>query len=462
MQKTKAVHLLWHRRDFRTRDNTALYEATRIGEGVIPFFVIDPETLADFEPGRKPHAYFFGALFSYRDALRAKGKDLLLIEGDPRTEIPKLCRAFGATRLSFNKDYETAGLARDREVTEHCQKLGVTVQSFKDHVLFEEREILNGSGNPFRVFTPYKSVCFRKLSLGPPAIVPGPRWSSIMEAGRLPKSHTVKSGSLGKKILKMIAEGQAEATAGLAQMPGEKMALRRLADFIEGPLASYAERRNFPGLDGTSRISADLRSGALSPRTIWQAIESSGVKRSERETFLTEILWRDFFIAIGFNFPEVFNGPFNHRYSKIVWRNHKSEFKAWCEGRTGYPIVDAGMRQLVQTGFMHNRVRMITAMFLVKDLLIDWRWGERFFRQHLIDGDLSVNNGNWQWSAGTGSDAQPFFRVFNPTEQGKRFDRERHYIRKWIPELDQPEYPAPIVDHAMARLRCLTAYKRVN
>lgn len=461
---TQAV--LWIRRDFRSVDQAALYHATRLHSSVLPVFVLDPRKLEEFSPGQKPAAYFFGTLLKFRDELRRHGKDLLLLEGDPIRLIPDLCRKVGAQAIFFNKDYEPSSLERDREVTLRCEGASIQVHSFKDHVLHEEGEILNGSGKSYRVFSAYRNAVFKRLGNRTIETWGTPKWESLAltEGSKLSK----ECSSLWEKIERM-----GDASQGL----GTRSAKTRLARFVEGGVSRYSVLRNLPAEHGTSRLSADLRSGAISPRLIWNAvIEAQGVRRTEKETFLSELLWRDFFMMIGFHFPHVFQGNYSERYDAIRWRNSKSDFQAWREGRTGYPIVDAGMRELAETGFMHNRVRMITAMFLVKDLLVDWRWGERYFREQLVDGDLAVNNGNWQWCASTGCDAQPYFRIFNPTRQGKRFDPEGEYIRRWVPELrglsskqiHEPwagkrtsgvNYPHPIVDHSGASMRCLIAYR---
>lgn len=449
--------LLWLRRDFRIEDQAALSAATRECDEVVPVFVVDPAILDQFGRGEKPLRAFFSALQALRGELQKKGKDVLVVEGDPVEVIPALCAKAGAGALYYNKDYEPASIDRDERVSRACGKAKVDVHAFKDHVLFEESEILNKSGEPYRVFTPFKRACFAKLKLRPLEPHPAPRLEALVDLSTL--------SSLAPRC------------GYVDNLRGAKPAKRRLKVFVEQNLASYETLRNLPATEGTAMISSDLRSGSLSPRQVWNAvIEAKDASKQVKELFLSELLWRDFFILVGFHFPKVFEESFNSRFELIRWRNDEEQFKAWCEGRTGYPIVDAGMRQLAETGFMHNRVRMITAMFLVKDLLVDWKWGERFFQEHLIDGDLAVNNGNWQWCASTGSDAQPYFRIFNPTEQGKRYDSEGEYVRRWVPELRElPKryiheplkwrefeslgYPRPIVDHSSARMRCLLAYK---
>ncbi len=473
--------LVWLRRDFRLRDQTALFTACREHPSVLPVFVLDPRILKEFAPGKKPHAAFFGALLSMRAELRAKEKDLLLIEGDPKKRIPELARTLQVQAVHCSKDYEPETRARDEAVRKALAQEGIGFQSYKDTVLFEESELLNGSGAPYKVFTPYKNAAFARLASAPPTPLGLPRMASLLNEATVNRLAIQQdSASLWKKVERLVQEGLKEA-GGLIPATGEDAALKRLDLFIRKALASYSEGRNLPAISGTSRLSMDLRSGAISPRQVWTRIQSEKlISPQERSVFLSELCWRDFFHMVGFHFPHVYSGNYNAKYSRIAWRNDRAEFQAWCEGRTGYPIVDAGMRELVQSGFMHNRVRMITAMFLTKDLLIDWRWGEEFFRGHLVDGDLAVNNGNWQWSASTGCDAQPYFRIFNPTTQGQKFDREGEYIRHWVPELAQvqgkaihtppmgdlfgggTQYPPPIVDHSQARNRCLLAFKATD
>ncbi len=467
--------LVWLRRDFRWIDQTAIAEAAQECGRVSLAFVIDPRTLAEFTPKLKPHAAFFGALLALRAELQAWGKDILLMEGDPAQKIPELCRMTGATHLYYNKDYEPAALERDRAVTRACHAQGTKVKAFKDQSLFEESEVLNGSDAPYKVFTAYKNACFKRLKDTPPQTLTAPHPDVLVT-----KSSADAPGErLWKKLASLVEKGCLEA-GGAIPPTGEKAAQRRLSHFIETALPDYSIGRNLPDRAGTSRISMDLRAGTLSPRQVWNTVTGTrGIAPAERDVFLAELIWRDFFMTIGFHFPRVFDSNYNEKYDRLKWRNDESEFQAWCQGRTGYPIVDAGMRELVQTGFMHNRVRMITAMFLVKDLLVDWKMGERFFRSHLVDGDAAVNNGNWQWCASTGCDAQPYFRIFNPTTQGLKFDGEGGYIRTYLPELGRlqgkklhtpPEefltqngpqtYPPPLVDHSAARMRCLTAFNR--
>ena len=475
--------LVWLRREFRAEDSRPLFEATKNHESVSVAFVIDDRVLEEFAPGLKPHAAFFGALLALQERFEKKGKSIRLLHGDPVEQIPRLAQELQVSAVYCSRDYEPANRKRDEQVAKKLSALGAKLCSLKDLVLHEESEILSGSQTPYKVFTPYKNAVFKVLKAQPPEVFPEVKWSHLKPRD---PSKEKEDRSSWEKLRDLVDRGNAEAQGQIPET-GEKAASRRLERFIETALADYPNGRNLPAIAGTSRLSMDLRSGALSPRQIWMRIrEARELPPVARATFLSELVWRDFFHSVGFHFPEVFSGNFNRKFESIRWRNDRTEFKAWCEGRTGYPIVDAGMRELVSTGFMHNRVRMITAMFLTKDLLIDWKWGEAFFRQHLIDGDLPVNNGNWQWSASTGCDAQPYFRIFNPTTQGLKFDREGAYIRAWVPELaslngkdlhepsrtsiSSPQleltprnskelYPSPIVDHAEARLACLLAFK---
>lgn len=456
--------MVWLRRDLRIEDHTAWFHASHDAETVLPVFVLDASSFESFLPGKKPFGWFMNCLLALRADLRKQGKELYLLEGDPVREIPEFCRTHLIESVHFNKDYEPESIERDKKVTLALQALGVSANSYKDQVLFEEREILNGSGEPYRVFTAYKNQYFKRAALTPPEVLTRSLKKSA-KIGAIPESRA--SESAWRKVEALAQEGEKEAHDHLPK-PGESAAKKRLAEFIAHRLVDYPDHRNLPAIPGSARISPDLRAGTLSPRQVWTQVRNTPhVKKATQDQFLSEVAWRDFFMAVGFNFPRVYHGNFNAKYDRIEWRGSDRDFKAWCEGKTGYPIVDAGMRELVRTGFMHNRVRMITAMFLVKDLLIDWRRGEKFFLEHLIDGDRAVNNGNWQWCASTGCDAQPYFRIFNPRSQSLRFDTEGEYIRLNVPELRQLKGKAihgptsqAIVDHSMAYNRCIQAYKK--
>jgi deoxyribodipyrimidine photo-lyase len=449
--------VVWLRRDFRLADNPALSAATYDSDSVIPVFVFDPKIVSEFGPGAKPSLAFFGALLSLQEELIAIGKKIVFLEGDAEKVIPDFIFENKCNALYFNRDYEPFGRDRDLKVVNKLKSMETKVFHFKDHVLFEPHEVLNQSGEPYKVFTPYKNACFSRIAVNPPVLHKKPKIESLIS---ISEKLTLESSSVLKKINDLVQAGSKELTIPTPSF-GEKAAMKRLKNFIDRSLSTYSDSRNaLDHPEGTSHLSIDLRSGAISPRQIWIFVQGSTAPKTHRNVFLSELLWRNFFITVGFHFPHVFESNFNSKYN-VRWKNRESDFLAWCEGRTGYPVVDAGMRELVQTGFMHNRARMIAAMFLTKDLLIDWRWGERFFRQHLMDAELAVNNGNWQWCASTGCDAQPYFRIFNPITQAKKFDPKGIYIRKWVPELsslDAKAYPQPIVDHAIARKECLSAY----
>jgi deoxyribodipyrimidine photo-lyase len=334
----------------------------------------------------------------------------------------------------FNKDYEPYAISRDKQVKELLTQEGIGMQSFKDQVIFEEGEILKNDGLPYHVFTPYKNKwlsTFREEGFGP--LHKGQQSAENAELKRRFVGHQADFPSLGQLGLK---------ESGIRVRPYDLSC----AD-------GYEEQRNYPDTEGTSRLGPHLRFGTVSIRKIIQKLKPS------HEVFLSELVWREFFMQILFHYPRVVNENFKKKYDGITWRNNEEEFEKWCKGQTGFPLVDAGMRELNETGYMHNRVRMITAGFLCKHLLIDWRWGEAYFGSKLLDYELSSNNGNWQWSAGTGCDAAPYFRIFNPSSQLKKFDKNMAYVGKWIPELNSSSYPDPIVDHKEARQRALDTYR---
>ncbi len=364
--------------------------------------------------------------------------------------MEELLRQTQANSLYFNRDYEPMARERDAIVTQMARARGVEVRSFKDGVLHEPDEILKDDGTPYKVFTAYSRVWRRKVR---PEVLP---------KARLPRR-------AGFKFSPGLAMPTAQKLGFKVEIPlppsGEDAARGQLRKFCANDLSRYASQRDFPALGATSRLSPHLRLGTISPRTVVAAAKQTATRhpatRQHVDTFVGELIWRDFYRQILWHFPHVAAGCFRPQYDALKWENDERLFRAWCEGRTGFPIVDAGMRQLNRTGWMHNRARMITAMFLTKDLLVSWQWGERYFMQKLLDADLASNNGGWQWSAGTGTDAQPWFRIFNPIAQARKFDPEGIYIRDHVPEVDSKKYPAPIVDHAEQRLKTLAMFKRI-
>ena len=460
----------WIRRDLRLQDNQALSAALGAAEQVIPLFVLDPRLLASDYAGAKRVAFLFAGLRALDAALERLGSRLIVRRGDPAEVLPAFIAESGATAVYAEEDYSPYARRRDAAVQEllplHLTG-GLSV--------YPPDLVLKGDGRPYTVFTPFSKV-----------------WKSLPRpntADLLPPPRKLDSP---QHLPSLPIPADPEQDAAVSFPAGTDAALRRLEWFMAGPnspISQYAEQRNRPDIDGTSVLSPYIRMGMISLR---QAVVAAGAALARApgkgpETFLNELIWREFYLSILYHFPHVRRGSFRPQYDAIVWRNNPDEFAAWQEGRTGYPIVDAAMRQLVHSGWMHNRARMIVASFLVKDLLIDWRWGEKFFMQHLLDGDPAANNGGWQWAAGTGTDAAPYFRIFNPILQSKKFDPDGRYIRRWLPELAQvpvkfihepwamspdvqaqagciigQDYPQPLVDHAAARQRTLLAYKQTG
>lgn len=426
------VSIVWVRRDLRLHDQAALYHALQSGLPVIPVFIFDTEIL-DLLP--KPHdrrvEFIHHELTQMQAQLKKMGKSLVVRYGKPLSVWPKLLQEFKVRQLHFNKDYEPYAKQRDARVRQLMEENNVQIFSYKDQCIFEEQEILSGQGSVYTVFTPYSR-----------------KW----------KEHYTATAGLrypSELFLDKLAKLEEQNVPTLDQMGFQSTGVSFPSKSVKDELIkNYAAKRNFPSLPATSRLGLHLRFGTLSIR------ELASKAKELSETWLNELIWRDFYFMILANFPHVAERAFRPIYDQIEWRNNEKEFKAWCDGQTGYPIVDAGMRELNATGFMHNRVRMIVASFLTKHLLIDWRWGEAYFAEKLLDFDLSANNGGWQWAAGSGTDAAPYFRIFNPMEQTKKFDERMEYIKKWVPEWSKPEYPKPIVEHTFARNRCLEVYKK--
>ena len=408
--------LHWFRRDLRITDNTGLARAAAAAERLLPVFVIDDAILARTDTGAPRVVFLLGCLRALAAALAEAGSRLLVVRGVPERELPRLARTVGAAAVHWNKDYEPYARERDARVTEALRAAGVASHAWKDHVLFEGREIVTAAGAPFTVFGPYARAWGRHTPLPPLRRPPLPPPPENVERGALPTPDTLGFAS----------------PASLPE-PGERAARRALTRFVETRLARYATARNLPGDTGTSQLSPYLRFGVLAIRTAYAAV--AGSRAAGARAWRTELAWRDFYCQILFHHPNVEREAFRPALRPLEWPGVPAHFDAWCRGETGYPIVDAAMRQLNATAWMHNRARMIVASFLTKDLLLDWRLGERHFMQRLVDGDLAANNGGWQWAASTGTDAQPFFRIFNPSVQGERFDPDGTYVRRWVPEL---------------------------
>jgi deoxyribodipyrimidine photo-lyase len=442
------VALHWFRCDLRLCDNTALSAACSAVDAVIPLFIFDPAILTSPETGAPIVAFMLECLASLEANIKAAGGRLLFRHGDVATEMAQALRESGASALYYNRDYEPYARERDGSVEKLARSLGVEVHSAKDGVVHEPAEVLKADGKPYGVFTPYSRA-----------------WRLRARAAALPPVRFKRPAGLKepKSVPLPTLKELGFSTTITLPLAGEKAGRDRLRQFVAGEVLHYADRRDFPNQEGTSRLSPHLRIGTLSPRTVLGAVEKAArehpAARAQVETYVNELIWRDFYRQILWHYPHVAHSCFKAQYNDLKWQNNEKLFAAWREGRTGFPIVDAGMRQLNSTGWMHNRVRMIVAAFLTKDLLISWQWGERYFMQKLIDADLASNNGGWQWSAGTGTDAQPYFRIFNPTSQAQKFDPEGRYIRRYVPEADTLAYPAPIVDHAQQRVKALALFK---
>lgn len=419
------VNIFWFRRDLRLEDNAGLYHALQSGLKVIPVFIFDTDILTRLQNKKDKRVdYIHQALQHIHKELKKHNSGLYIYDGSPMEAFKKIIQDFNVDSVFCNRDYEPQAIKRDRQTVDFLLKHHIQLKDFKDQVIFEKNDILKSDLSPYTVFTPYSKKWKENLK--------------NIETFTIERTHFANYNGPSEIIsLKEI---------GFEKTDFEFTKPELSRDIID----SYGKYRDFPAMDHTTHLGTALRFGTISIRKCVQYV----VKHNE--VWLNELIWREFFMQILYHFPDVVHQCFKKKYENIAWRNNEKEFKAWCDGRTGYPIVDAGMRQLNETGFMHNRVRMITASFLTKHLLIDWRWGEAYFAEKLLDYDLSANNGNWQWAAGCGCDAAPYFRIFNPYEQAKKFDKDSQYIRKWLPEDDAEE---PIVEHAKARERALKAYK---
>ena len=428
------VSIFWFRRDLRLHDNAGLYHALKSENPVLPVFIFDKNILDKLEDKKDRRVEFIhNAVSEMQDELLKFGSSLLVKYGSPEEIFPALLNEYDVSEIYTNHDYETYAHDRDNAVSEYAMSEGVEFKTYKDHVIFEKNEVLSGAGTPYTVFTPY-SRKWKEKALDTSYLESYPNeeyFNNFLKAEEMP-------------------------IPSLEDMGFEKVEYNFPSKEVrENIVKNYAEKRNFPAIEGTSRLSVHLRFGTVSIRDLARKAKDLS------ETWLNELIWRDFYANILYHFPHVGQGhAFRREYEKIEFRNNEVEFQKWCEGKTGYPIVDAGMREMNATGFMHNRVRMITASFMIKHLLIDWRLGEAYFAKKLNDFDLASNNGGWQWAAGSGCDAAPYFRVFNPRLQTEKFDKSLEYIKKWVPELNTFDYPQPMVDHDFARKRVLEVYQK--
>ena len=468
--------LFWHRRDLRISDNLGLATAAEKSSQVVGLFCLDPGILHgdDIAPARV--TYMIGCLAELQESYQQLGSQLLIIKGEPSTAIPQLAAALKAKSVFWNLDVEPYAKQRDRTVREALEEQGIETKNFWDQLLHAPGEITTkSSDSPYKVYTPFWRSWYSK------------------QKPTLPQSISGLSG-LSKALIKSAATAGAIALPSAKDLgyqwdnpllvaPGEVAAKEKLEEFCDRAIYCYDEERNFPWIDGTSQLSAALKFGAIGIRTVWQAtVEVAHNCRSEEAkngvvTWQKELAWREFYQHCMFFFPELAKGAYRDELKDFPWENDETKFEAWCEGKTGYPIVDAAMRQLNETGWMHNRCRMIVASFLTKDLIVDWRWGEKYFMQKLYDGDLSANNGGWQWSASSGMDPKPL-RIFNPASQAAKFDQDGEYIRQWVSEISSldteylvtgkippqeragTDYREPIVDHKVQQRKFKALYKQ--
>lgn len=432
-------NIFWFRRDLRFEDNHGLYKILEAKRGVLAIFIFDRHILDKLEADDRRVPFIFREIMKIKAKLKEYGSDLLVFYDTPEKVFKTLIASMGISAVYTNEDYEPYALKRDATIKSILAEQRIDFFQFKDHVIFHKNEVVKKDGSPYTVFTPYKRTWLNTLKSfdykpfdSMPSIV---SWQKFIASKNIPSS-------LKKEItLQEMGFQQSNVNYPSSTVPKSK-------------IHNYHLNRDVPSLEGTSMLGVHFRFGTISIR------EKARKALKLNETFLSELIWRDFYSMILYHFPHVVNGPFREKYRAIEWRNNEAEFERWKTGETGIPIVDAGMRQLNSTGYMHNRVRMISASFLTKNLLIDWRWGEAYFAKLLLDFDLASNNGGWQWAAGTGTDAAPYFRVFNPVTQQKKFDKDLMYCKHWVPELETIDYVAPMVDLSESRKRCLEVYKK--
>lgn len=430
--KSDPIVVFWFRRDLRLDDNAGLYHALKSRYPVLPIFIFDTDILKQFEtPENAQVEFIHQQLQILQKELRGYGSSIEIDHSTPKVFFDKLCKQYTIKAVYTNEDYELSARRRDTDIENFLQKKDIDFLSFKDQVIFSKEDILKDNGTPYTVFTPYSK-----------------RWKQHLQPEHL---QSFDNRDLFSNFYQFRNDNIPNLSdLGFTQRRGLTFPPIEVSDDL---IKNYTQQRDYPSIEGTSRLGIHLRFGTISIRQLIAKAQAIN------ETFLNELIWREFYHAITWHFPHICKGQaFKPQYDEIVWRNNETEFTAWCEGKTGYPIVDAGMRQLNETGFMHNRIRMITASFLIKHLLIDWRWGEAYFANKLLDFDFAANNGGWQWAASSGCDAVPYFRIFNPQLQTEKFDKHLEYIKRWIPDFDPLDYTPPIVNHEFARKRALDVY----
>lgn len=417
--------IFWFRRDLRLDDNTGLLAALAQNESVLPLFIFDDSITRELPEHDPRIGFIYETLAALNEQLQKYESGILVLQGDPITVWKELLRTYSISKVFTNKDYEPYARERDQKIEALLKQSSVGFYQFKDQVIFEEGEVLKDDGKPYTVFTPYKNKWLRQFT-----------------------DKFTDSRPVSYKFAKCPVDFPTLEALGFS------FSKKRVKKYDLSAIGNYGEERDFPFKNSGTYLGPHLRFGTVSIRRLVHEI------RLRSPVLLSELIWREFFMQILYHYPHVVHENFRKKYNGIVWRNDQEDFEKWCAGKTGFPFVDAGMRELNETGYMHNRVRMITAGFLCKHLLIDWRWGEAYFASKLLDYELSSNNGNWQWAAGTGCDAAPYFRIFNPLQQLVKFDKDKMYVRRWIPELDGPDYPEPMIDHKLARNRALETYKQ--
>jgi deoxyribodipyrimidine photo-lyase len=430
--KETPLSIFWHRRDLRVFDNAGLFHALEGGLKVLPVFIFDTDILSKLENKEDARVYFiYENLLKLKQEYEKHQGSLLIKIGKPEEVLLNLVNKYNVKAVYTNNDYEPYAKERDKKVNAMLLSKGIVFRSFKDHVVFEKDEVLKADGKPYTVFTPYMR-----------------RWKERLDRDGLTNfpSQLRMNSLLTTEPFVFPSIDEIGFKPTQIRFPSVHTDLEIIRN--------YVNMRDLPAVKGTSRLGVHLRFGTMSIR------EMVGIAMKNSISWLNELIWREFFQMILYHFPHTVDKAFKPAYDKIQWLNDEKHFEAWCQGKTGFPIVDAGMRELAETGFMHNRVRMIAGSFLVKDLLIDWRWGEAWFAEKLLDFEQASNVGNWQWVAGSGCDAAPYFRVFNPILQAGKFDPAGEYVRRWVPEIDTSAYPSPIVDHAFAKERAIMAYKR--
>lgn len=426
------VNIFWFRRDLRLEDNCGLYHALKSNHPVLLLFIFDTDIIDELPEYDARLTFIFNALDSMKKKLQSEYQSsIAFYHGKPQNIFSDLIEDYDIQTVFTNRDYEPYAQKRDKDIEYLLDQKGIAFKTFKDLVVFEKSEVVKNDGKPYLVFTPYMR-----------------KWKKVFEDYNLPIFPSEKhlNNLFQSDNLPHLSLDDMGFKTSSMKVPGYNLS----AELIE----NYGKTRDKPAIEGTSRLSPYLRFGLVGYRKVVKKALAA-----KDETYFNELIWREFYMMILYHFPKSVDHAFKEKYDRIEWRNDKDEFEKWTKGQTGYPIVDAGMRQLNETGWMHNRVRMIVGSFLCKHLLIDWRWGEAYFAKKLLDYEMSSNVGGWQWVAGSGVDASPYFRIFNPYSQTDKFDKDKQYIKKWVPEFDTVDYPEPMVNHKEARERCLATYK---